>query len=274
MLDVKLDLTESVNKTAIATFEEPAKSTGALGKTAIDFIHNLLLYPMQKYNIYAEYKLNAFKQSLEDSIKQIPEDKRTDPNISIWGNACDSLKWNLDEEHIKNAFVDILMADINKDTKSTVVPAFIEVIKQLSSADAQFIHSHFKGGNGGIELFDICINLIIQPGHPALKSTLPYAYEHGVNSVNHDFFVKYQKDKVAEKIDDIVIDNLERLKLIEISDGFYSFAAQAEIDKYFEEVLAQFGKSREVNTQTRYIYKRKMVKPTAFGKNFMKIVRK
>jgi len=166
---VKIDLTDSATVVAeLATdlaqkaLSDPAKSTGKLATTAIDFLHNLLLYPMQKYNIYAGYRLDEFRQSLEDKVKQVPDDKLLEPTISIWGNICDSLKWNLDEEHIKSAFVELLMADINSDTKSKVNPAFVEVVKQLGTDGAEFLKSYLQKGHG-FEVYDILDSIKIPP---------------------------------------------------------------------------------------------------------------
>jgi len=272
--EVKLDLTESANTVTKAATElaqtalaNPIKATSKLVTTAVNFINNLLFYPIQKYNIYAEHKLDKFKQSLEEKVKEIPDDKLTHPTISVWGNVCDSLKWNLDEEHIKAAFVNILMSDLNSDTKAKVNPAFIEIVKQISREEASFLKEYFSGdGINGIEVLDILVSVTIPP-NSIQELYLPY----GLNSCAHQFYAIVKGEKVI-KFNDVCIDNLERLKLISIKNGHYRFIETSIVEKEFEAILSQCNMSIAVNNHVKHIYERKIFKPTAFGRDFIKIV--
>lgn len=136
-LKVEADLTESANN----LLSEPAKSSGLAIATVINFIHNTVLLPMQKYNIKAPIKLVEYEKKLKEKIGKIPEEKQVDPSMNIWGQTMDSLKWNLgdEQEHIREMFTKILTADVNKDTKNLVQPAFIDIVRQLSYADAKFL---------------------------------------------------------------------------------------------------------------------------------------
>jgi len=264
--EIKLDLTEAVNATAITALAKPAEATGDLATTAISFLHNLLLYPMQKYNIYATHKLEKFKQSLEDRVKQIPDDKIAEPTISIWGNVCDSLKWNLDEEHIKSAFVELLMADINSDTKSTVNPAYIEVVKQLGTDGAEFLKSHLKTGHG-IEVYDISDSIKIAPTQQE-----GFHLPHGLNSRQHKFYVLVKSNDETVKLSDVTIDILVRQNLITVQSGYYQFITDEEVQRRFERILINYNLEKTVNEMFGISYERKIIVPTAFGKGFINIV--
>lgn len=135
--EIEVDLTESANN----LLSEPAKSSGSAISTVIDFIHNTVLLPMKKYNIKAPIKLATYEQKLREKIGKIPDGKQADPSMNIWGQTMDSLKWNLGDEqgHIREMFTNILAADINKDTKNLVQPAFIDIVRQLSHDDAKFL---------------------------------------------------------------------------------------------------------------------------------------
>lgn len=135
--EIKADLTEPANN----LLSEPAKSSGSAVATVVDFFHNFILRPMQKYNIKATIELAAYEQELKEKIGKIPEEKRVDPSVNILGQTMDSLKWNLGDEqkYIREMFTNILAADINKDTKKLVQPAFIDIVRQLSHDDAKFL---------------------------------------------------------------------------------------------------------------------------------------
>lgn len=59
-------------------------------------------------------------------------EERVESSINIVGTTIESLKYNLDEEHIKDMFTNILISDMTKDKKEKVLPAYIEIVKQLS----------------------------------------------------------------------------------------------------------------------------------------------
>lgn len=63
-------------------------------------------------------------------------EERVESSINIVGTTIESLKYNLDEEHIKDMFTNILISDMTKDKKEKVLPAYIEIVKQLSSKGA------------------------------------------------------------------------------------------------------------------------------------------
>lgn len=216
-----IDLSEAGNEILKNALSKPAKSTGGILSTTLDFIHNTLFLPMQRYNLYAEAKLNNFKSALNSSIDQIPKEKLVESSVNILGPTVEGLKYNLDEEHIKKMFMDILLADMNTDTKSKVLPAYIEIVKQLSVKDVAFLEIlfHYKH----VDIYDIQNHLTFGANHEIIKLVAPDLSEKGVRGMSNLLSIYITGDTMNE-LDKIVIDNLERLKIVEISDKIYNFS--------------------------------------------------
>jgi len=114
----------------------PAKETGKFLGTIFSFF-NWLVYPLEKGNIYREAKLKKFAEDMQKKFDQIPEDNRQEakPNISI--PALEALKYNLDEEHIKEMFMNLLTNSMDNRQNKNIHPSFVEIIKRMDNCDAQ-----------------------------------------------------------------------------------------------------------------------------------------
>lgn len=130
-VDLKADLTEPLNNITKNSLDKPSKSLGDISGTMLSFVHNFFLYPMQKYNIYAENKLEQYESDLKAKINEIDPEEIVESSVNIVGPTIENLKYNLDEEHIKDMFTNILISDMTKSMKSKVQPSFIEIVKQL-----------------------------------------------------------------------------------------------------------------------------------------------
>lgn len=207
-IEIKADISESAND----LLAKPAESTGSAVSTIIDFFRNTVLLPMQKYNIKAERNLQQYQKDLEDSINQIPKDRQTEPDMNIWGQTMDALKWNMgdNQEHIRNMFTKILSADIDKNTKSTVQPAFIEIVRQLAKDDARILTDIFQK-NSSINLYE----------------RRQYVRSVGDPKPNESFLIKRflattNKDAQLLEIDfEMSLDNLKRLGIINEINGYF-----------------------------------------------------
>ena len=138
-VDVNVDLTEITKEAYNDTLKRPLESGSGILTTTLDFVHNTILYPMQKYNLYAKSKLNNFQKELEQKTSTIPFENLVEPKINILGPTVEGLKYNLDEEYIKDMFTNILLADMDNRKQNNVLPSYIEIVKQLSAEDAKFL---------------------------------------------------------------------------------------------------------------------------------------
>ena len=61
------------------------------------------------------------------------------PNPRIAVPALQALTYSLDDELIREMFANLLAADMNAETKKDAHPAFVELIKEMTPADARVL---------------------------------------------------------------------------------------------------------------------------------------
>ncbi len=255
-LEVKTDLTDSTNEIIKNTLGKPAEETGKTFSTLLGFFNNTVLYPLRKYNLYAEDKLKKYSEELENRLKQIPSEELVEPSINILGPIMDGLKYNLDEMHIKEMFINIMTADMNRKTKSRVLPSYAECIKQISSDDALFLRQFVEANNSIICSIQIILdayenNRSKKLGHTALDSYYTYTY--------------FEKNISREaKVNEIITDNLIRLNIINIDYDSYYPHLDNEYEKLFNSVKRNYQ-----DLPVRY--EKGSIALTEYGRNLIEI---
>ena len=81
--------------------------------------------------------LQAFKASLENKVAQIPEENLCEPPLSVVGPALEASKYYYEEPELREMFANLISSTLDKDKFSTVHPSFVEIIKGMTSLDAQ-----------------------------------------------------------------------------------------------------------------------------------------
>lgn len=135
--DVKIhvELPDVVNK----TLEKPATTMGEKLSDLIEIIFGGITYTKEKLSLKRKMNFKQFKSRLEDKIDSIPKEKRMEPSESIIGPALEAAKYRIDTEQIQELFANLIASSLHKEKSELVHPAFIEIIKNLSSKDAQVI---------------------------------------------------------------------------------------------------------------------------------------
>ena len=251
-IEIKADLTKPIENTYNDGVKKPLKSSSGIISTVLDFFHNTVMYHMQKYNLYAENKLNDYALHLQDEAQKIPDEFLTNPKVNILGPVFDGLKYNLDEEHIKEMFTNILISNMDTRKQSKVLPSYIEIVKQLNNQDAQMLK--FFKDNNFIE-------------KPVMKIKYIYNNNGFLYSSNNLVLIIGSSYKI---LDSIILDNLSRLKLINITTNEYLHDSQL-----YEKAFEQIKKRSEFTTLPPNVekidYKKGLIQITDFGKNFIDI---
>lgn len=247
-----LDLTEVANKTYDDLASKPFKSTGNAGSTIIDFLHNFILYPLQKYNIYATQKLKKYEEEVINRANKIPNSHLTYPRINILGPTIEGLKYNLNEDYIKECFTNILIADMDNRKQDKVLPSYIGIVNELSRNDAKMLKFFKKN--------DIHIA-------PILK--FKYIFDSGgfVYPTNNLALLYNEEDIVLEAV---VLDNLCRLKLIELTFDEKLFDSTIYSNAFKKIKLLDEFKLLPNNVK-ELSYVEGLLKITSFGENFIDI---
>lgn len=192
----------------------PTKTISNGLNMCLEFLGSMVSPTMYEYIQNAEYKKKEIDKKLAKKYESIPKEKRTIPRMNILGPSVELLKYNLDEQYIKDFFINIMTSEMNSDTQSRVLPAYIEIVKQLSQEDAKTLElinrGYTKENTTQFALSTICLNDDESKGTYTIidKSIIISHLEDDGNLGFYD----------ASKLKSIVIDNLSRLGLINIHE--------------------------------------------------------
>jgi hypothetical protein len=184
---------------------EIAQIGSEVGDSVLRFLQKALLDPVQKYAIHMIEALQSYLEDLGNRIKAIPSEQLVAPSMRILGSVMEGLKYGLEEAHTKEMLTRLLLADMRADTKPSVLPAFAEIIKQLSGEDAQFFEEEKE--------IRAVYRVIWLQDHVELYkvyTTEVYTYDRTIHRMN--------KHTVVKALDEMVLENLARLNLLTVSD--------------------------------------------------------
>ncbi len=197
------------------------------------------------------YKMKKALEEMQAKYQKIPEENRVEPSSYIALKGITELTYALDEDYLKEAFENILISDMDDRKQSKVLPAYIELVKQLSQNDAKML-KYFNENN-------------IKNG-PIFK--IKYLNEDGGFIYPNNNIILINKDN-TDVLESIIIDNLSRLKLIEIS--FSEYIKDSTIyDKAFKEI-SFFKDINLLPPNIELGYSKGLLKITSFGQNFIDV---
>lgn len=182
-----------------------AKNLGQTAVTVTKLVNNVLL-PVAAVNFAfdraRDYFQNSFAADLEAKTAQIPPEQVVEPKASVAGPALQGLAFAHEEPQLKDLYLELIAGAMDGRRASIAHPAFVEVLKQLTSEEA---------------------NLLRVP--IAARGLLPVAQIHAIAKgggtsllFNH---VGYTKEDDGSLVDiqslPAIVDNWIRLGLVEVS---------------------------------------------------------
>ena len=195
------------------------------------------------------YKLKLAMDEMKKKYENIPQVNRTEPSSYIALKGVNELNYCLDEDYLKEMFENLLVSDMDTRKQGRVLPAYIEIIKQLSNNDAKFLKT----------LNDL--RKLKFSNFPILKIIYVDSNKNPIYNENDLILIDISTENVTQ-IPAIVIENLLRLNIIEISFSNYlpnnSIYANA------------FHKLVE-NKKDLFDFKKGMLNITNYGLNFIDI---
>jgi len=127
-----LEVGKEVYKDAIS----PSMKT--IGKTANGVV-KVLLAPIRSF-IWCWDKIEtALEEGLTKRLAHRKQEDLTNPDPRIAVPAVQTLTYSAQEENIREMFFNLLANDMQKDTKTLVHPTYVDIIKSMSSLDAQLL---------------------------------------------------------------------------------------------------------------------------------------
>lgn len=129
-------------------FAKPiATSIGEASKTILDGIFHLALDPVRKFNIQREADLERFKQEIQNSVENVPEEFHDDSKIGLILKAIEDSRYQLNDEEIRSMFTKLITSTIDSRTNSCISPKYSSIIAEMTSAEARLLRDiYFNTG--------------------------------------------------------------------------------------------------------------------------------
>lgn len=258
------DLTKGVGK-AIETV--PDLYTDALqptiqetGKTLalIPQAINAALVPLRQWIAQQEYNLAETKKLLAQKLEHVDPEKIVSPEPYVAVPAIQAISYSMNSDELRNLYANLLAKAMNSDTKDSVHPSFVEIIKQLSPIDSL--------------VFKIIME---RPYNPIIDVVYEFLYEkEGIKPIIVETLFANLSDIDIAPMDivSISIDNLIKQGLISIplKKGF-----AVAINTYDDILNSQFYLDQQKTCSTasdfRISHIKKMIDKTHLGKSFYNI---
>ncbi len=124
------------------------KATGGeLGKAVFTVAKaiNVVLLPIAALNYGYDrariYFQNRFEPDLKEKLANVPADEIVEPKPSIAGPIMQGLAFSHDEDALRDMYLNLLASAMTKRAAKSAHPAFVEIIKQLTTEEAQALCS-------------------------------------------------------------------------------------------------------------------------------------
>lgn len=253
---IKNDIIKGISTTIPKIYEDglqPAtKAVGTglakTGKILVDTVNTALL-PLEGL----VWGINAIRENVIQNVteklnkKNVTEIKTPNPRIA--GSTLESLKYTAQETDLREMYMNLLTNSMDVASSDNVHPAFPEIIKQLTADEAKILE--FLTFNPNIPKIDL-----------RLKNN---EFKGGFIVALANYSQISQLDHLTKKENyNVFINNLERLKLIEIPEDllFNDRTVYSSLES-----ATKIKKIKELNNDSKIIYetKRGIIKLTSFG---------
>ena len=129
----------------------------------------------EKAEIYKQGQIQEYIKEINVKLEQIPEDRLTQPRISIIGSALENSKHCLNEDDLRKMFINQIASAVDIEKQSYVRQSFAEIIKQLEPIDADNLKyfSQFCSEKSNKEIISLpvefpCVNYIAKNSNTTL----------------------------------------------------------------------------------------------------------
>lgn len=231
---------------------QPAAQEVGKGLHTISKTIHIALAPISAmvwgYDQIKEYVQNT----LEKKLEKVPPENIVVPDITIAGPTLEALRFTGQKEELREMFLDLLATSMNSETADKAHPAYIEIIKQLTSDEAKIL-KNLEGD-----------------AFPLLS--VSYKVENGLSAapIFKDFSDIAEKSGCEYPLKVFAyLDNLKRLGIISFHDNLklsnyelYKELEDHELIKHHVKVASVFGEPVIINS---------LAQITVFGKIFRSI---
>lgn len=229
---------------------QPAVQEGGKLLARIPRAINAAFSGLDKWILGKEYNIEETKKLLAEKLATVEPEKIVEPEAYVAIPALQAISYSMNSEELRNLYANLLAKSMNSDTKDSVHPAYVDIIKQMSPNDANIFKIIYE-----TELTPL-INLSV-----ALNTG---GYNYHTNHIS--WITSYSYDSTC-----LVLDNLVRLGLIQIPADLH-YSADSAYDLIRHTTFYQASKQRLESLQLGSVNEdKKVIQCTALAKSFYSI---
>lgn len=241
--------------------KEAGQNLGQAALTITKTINNALL-PLASVNFAFDKARIYFSENFQSDISQkasdIPIEYIVEPKASIAGPTLQGLAFTHEEVNLKDMYLSLLATAMDGRRASEAHPAFVEIIKQLNSEEADLIRGILQSPIA-IAIIEVRITEVGSTGWGTLTKHLLNLTDSEANSPVED-------PKIPA-----MVDNWIRLGLVDVDYAKHLNAAESYAWVEGRPEVARFRQERESETQ-KISFKNGIIMRTALGIQFAKAV--
>lgn len=235
-----------------------------LGKTALTITKTLnnVLLPLAAVNFAFDkarvYFSEKFQQDISQKASAIPPEQIIEPKASIAGPALQGLAFTHEEANLKDMYLSLLATAMDGRVAGEAHPAFVEIIKQLNSEEADLIRGVLQFPSA-IAIVEVRITTVGKSGWGILE-------KHMLNMRNLETDSPIENPKVPA-----MVDNWVRLGLVNVDYATHLNAADSYSWVENRPEVARYRQEHESETR-KISFEKGIIVRTALGIQFAKAV--
>jgi hypothetical protein len=209
-------LDEAAGKALVPAAKEFGDAITPLGKRAgqlTNAVGILLIRALEPLVYGLEKSANWIEGAVSERLKRVPEENIIAPDPRVAVPAMQALTYSMNDAFIREMFANLLAADMNIETRKSVHPAFVELIKEMTPSDARVLKAIHE---------DRRCSYVVRFGHET---------EFYTGNTHYSFEIEGMSDDDIK----ISVNNLERLGLLERRDDFPIMLKNGEIEQKLTE---------------------------------------
>lgn len=199
-----------------------------------------------------KYNKEKYEYELKQRIKKIPNEYIAKPRKSIIGPVLENIRYSIDEDQMREMFTNILTGEVDKRKQDKILPAYTEIIKQLSKEDAIFLNTLKQIRKHQLSTCIIRLEFDNNKGYIDLDTIIAEDLHHTLNPKK------------------IVLENLERLNIINLSSNFMLPENKKIVKNAFIHYKDSYS-GRDKPPKANITYTEGLLTITDFGWNFIDI---
>ena len=230
---------------------QPAAQESGNTLGLIPRVINAALVPMRQWIAHREYNMAETEKLLAYKLEHLDPEKVVSPEPYVAVPALQAISYSMNNDELRNLYANLLAKSMNSDTKDSVHPSFVEIIKQLSPLDAR-VFNHICNND---------YNPLVNLGR--------------VNKINNGGIIDVRNITLMNYASipelSLSIDNLVRLKLIDIPNTAGYVDNSIYIPFYSLDIYDQHCKFCDSIDDCILVVDKKSILITEIGTTFHKV---